>query len=159
MTKLLELTKLEKRIIRERLGTSVTKAVRALFATREWAVATGSVETFEAHFPSYAEVAGFGPVLADLARDYVLSQTYTEEEQELNHRGFALVEKNTEDWTEADKQTWAAFTASIENLQMTASEEVFALNAIKRDTPLTQKEIWEGSALAYLRDWSHTQIN
>jgi hypothetical protein len=161
--KLLRLTKQEKRIVQERLGVSVPEAIRLLYAAYEWATETTTPQEFESRFAEFVAAHGLNPVMADVAGDFVLSLTASYEEQEIDRRGFELLvsRKPSEDWTEADEQTWAAFMESCkkENEQATASMKLFCGNLIDRDKPTTREEVKEMQGLAHLREWARSQIN
>jgi hypothetical protein len=162
MKKILELTKQEQRVIENCLGTSVSQAVDLLIAAQQWAFENTTPRDFETRFPEFVASRGLTPTLADVATTYVLSWTQTNEEKEVDRRGFELLVSNKprEAWSEADERAWVAFmdscTEAVE--QATESQRLAICNLIDRGTPTTLKEVEEWGPLAHLREWARLSI-
>src|SRR5262245_61071322 len=114
MKKLLELTEQEKGVVEERLGTTVAQATEVLLEAQEWARENTTPQEFEYHFPEFVSAHCLSPAVADVAANFVLTLTQSEDELEIDERGFELLlsRKPPEIWNETDQQTWAAFMES-----------------------------------------------
>jgi hypothetical protein len=165
--KLLELTSQEQRVIEERLGKTVPQAVDILLAALQWAFDNATPQNFKRRFRKFVAAHSLNPALADVAADFVLTFTASDEEQEIDRRGFALMFSKKPDkldeadeLDEADKQTWTAFLESCRKAyeQATPSMKLATQNMIDRDQPTTEQEVEEMQVLAHLREWARSQI-
>jgi hypothetical protein len=164
MSELLELTKQEERIVKERLGVSARRAVHRLIAAWEWAIEhTESQEDFEARFPEFAAKYRLTPAITKLAVDYVIQSAAANTMSDADMRGFELMvsKKPEAEWTEDDDRAWEAFEASCKKaaLEANASERLYVTKIKDRGIPTTNGEIKEAAGLAYLREWARAQIN
>jgi hypothetical protein len=159
---LLELNEQEKRVVEQRLGVTVNQAVALLLAAREWAFENATPQNFEYRFPEFVAMYKLTPAMADVASTYVLDQTASDEEQEVDRRGFELLcsKQPGETWSEAEEQVWDAFMESAKKAaeQASASMNLIVKNVIERDMPTTKQEIENVLALAHLREWARAQI-
>ena len=166
--KLLELTNQEQCVVEERLGKTVPQTVDILLAALSWAFARTKPQNFRRRFRKFVAAHGLNPALADVAADFVLTFTASDEEQEIDRRGFELMflGKPTDQWDEADEldeaaeQTWTAFMESCRKAydQATPSMQLAIQNMIDRGTPTTEQEVEEMQVLAHLREWARSQI-
>jgi hypothetical protein len=160
---LLELTKREQRVVEQLLGVTTEQAVAVLLAAREWAFEHTTPQDFEHQFPEFVAKYKLKPAMVEVASTYILDQTASDEDQEIDRRGFELIcsKEQDEAWSEADEQVWTAFMESAERAaeQATASMNLIVKNLAERDLPATKQEIENACALAHLREWARTQIN
>jgi hypothetical protein len=158
---LLELTKREKRVVKQLLGVTPEIAVAVLLAAREWAFEHTTPQDFEQQFPEFVAMYKLKPAMAEVASTYVLDQTASDEDQEIDRRGFELLASNKSELDEAEEQVWTAFLESCKKAaeQASASLRLAVDNLVKGDRPVTKQELDNAWALAHLREWARTQIN
>jgi hypothetical protein len=143
---------------------TVNQAVALLLAAQEWAFKNATPQNFEYRFPEFIATHKLTPAMADVASTFVLDQVASDEEQEVDRRGFELMlmcsKQPDEAWSEANEQVWDAFTESAEReaKQATASIHLIIKNLIERDMPTTKQELENALALARLREWARSQI-
>jgi acyl-CoA-binding protein len=139
------------------------QGVAVLLAAREWAFEHTTPQDFEQRFPEFVARLKLKPAMAEVASTYVLGQTASDEDQEIDRRGFELIcsKKEEEAWSEADEQVWSAFMESCKKAaeQASASMVLAMKNLGKRRLPATRQEVDNTCALAHLREWARAQIN
>jgi hypothetical protein len=84
--------------------------------------------------------------------------TTTDEDRQIDQRAFELINSGEpyEDWTQADKQTWAAFLEGCKRLS-TSRSLLLAFRNEKWDTLPTEEDAAEALAHVHLRDWALSQ--